>query len=146
MSPLGLPVSVTKSLPALTARVIGLRREGKIRELDRLISSDTRISALGRFNVTLNPADIGLFKTPSLRNVAATAPYMHDGSVSTLHEVVDLELYGHTELRQPIVLTSAEKDDLQEFIARRRQKAMLELAGKLEWDADYDYKKGRSRR
>jgi len=34
---------------------------------------------------------------------------------------------------------------LQEFIARRRQKAMLDLAGKLEWDGDYDYKKERSR-
>jgi len=35
---------------------------------------------------------------------------------------------------------------LQEFIARRRQKAMLDLAGKLEWDATFDYKKERSRR
>jgi len=35
---------------------------------------------------------------------------------------------------------------LQEFIARRRQKAMLDLAGKLEWDAGFDYKKERSRR
>ena len=35
---------------------------------------------------------------------------------------------------------------LQEFIARRRQKAMLELAGKLEWDSGVDYKKERSRR
>jgi hypothetical protein len=35
---------------------------------------------------------------------------------------------------------------LQEFIARRRQKAMLDLAGKLEWDTEYDYKKERSRR
>ena len=35
---------------------------------------------------------------------------------------------------------------LQEFIARRRQKAVLELSGKLEWDAGYDYKKERARR
>jgi len=35
---------------------------------------------------------------------------------------------------------------LREFIARRRQKAVLELAGKLEWDATYDYKKERARR
>jgi Arc/MetJ family transcription regulator len=34
---------------------------------------------------------------------------------------------------------------LREFIARRRQKGMLELAGKLEWDPGYDYKKDRSR-
>jgi hypothetical protein len=35
---------------------------------------------------------------------------------------------------------------LQEFIARRRQKRVLDLVGKLEWDADYDYKKERTRR
>lgn len=35
---------------------------------------------------------------------------------------------------------------LQEFIARRRQRAMLDLAGKLEWDAGFDYKNERSRR
>jgi hypothetical protein len=35
---------------------------------------------------------------------------------------------------------------LQEFIARRRQKRVLDLLGKLEWDADYDHKKERSRR
>jgi hypothetical protein len=35
---------------------------------------------------------------------------------------------------------------LQEFIARRRQKGLLDLAGKLEWDPHYDYKKERSRR
>ena len=35
---------------------------------------------------------------------------------------------------------------LQEFIARRRQKAVLELSGKLEWDAGYDYKQERARR
>jgi len=35
---------------------------------------------------------------------------------------------------------------LREFIARRRQKAVLELAGKLEWDATYDYKRERARR
>jgi len=34
---------------------------------------------------------------------------------------------------------------LEEFIARRRQKRLLELMGKLEWDTDYDYKKDRSR-
>jgi len=35
---------------------------------------------------------------------------------------------------------------LEEFIARRRQKRLLELFGKLEWDEDFDYKAGRSRR
>lgn len=43
----------------------------------------------GRYNVTGNPADYGKFKTPSLRNVEMTAPYMHDGRYATLEEVVE---------------------------------------------------------
>jgi cytochrome c peroxidase len=44
---------------------------------------------LGIFLHTRNPADVGKFRTPGLRNVALTAPYMHDGSVATLEEVLD---------------------------------------------------------
>lgn len=44
---------------------------------------------MGRFNVTGDPADIGRFKTPTLRNVSLTAPYMHDGRFQTLEEVVE---------------------------------------------------------
>ncbi len=43
---------------------------------------------LGRYNVTKNPADKFVFRVPSLRNVALTAPYFHDGSVSTLKEAI----------------------------------------------------------
>jgi len=43
----------------------------------------------GLHNVTGNPRDMGKFKAPSLRNVAVTAPYMHDGSIVTLSEVLD---------------------------------------------------------
>lgn len=43
----------------------------------------------GRFLVTGDPADLGAFKAPSLRNIALTAPYMHDGRFSTLEEVVE---------------------------------------------------------
>lgn len=42
----------------------------------------------GLYNLTLDPDDRGLFRPPSLRNVAVTAPYMHDGSIETLREVV----------------------------------------------------------
>ena len=44
---------------------------------------------LGRYEITLDPADRYAFKTPSLRNVARSAPYMHDGSLATLEDVVD---------------------------------------------------------
>ncbi|MEZ4918383.1 MAG: cytochrome c peroxidase [Saprospiraceae bacterium] len=43
----------------------------------------------GRYRITLNPADLGKFKTPSLRNIALTAPYMHDGRFQTLEEVLE---------------------------------------------------------
>jgi cytochrome c peroxidase len=43
----------------------------------------------GLFEFTGDPADKGKFRVPSLRNVELTAPYMHDGSVATLEEVVD---------------------------------------------------------
>jgi cytochrome c peroxidase len=43
----------------------------------------------GRFLITNNPADKGAFKVPSLRNVALTAPYMHDGRFNTLEEVLN---------------------------------------------------------
>lgn len=42
----------------------------------------------GRQRITLHPQDCGKFKTPSLRNIARTAPYMHDGSIATLQEVI----------------------------------------------------------
>jgi len=42
----------------------------------------------GRFEVTKNPADLYVFKVPSLRNVEMTAPYFHDGSVAMLDEAV----------------------------------------------------------
>jgi cytochrome c peroxidase len=57
------------------------------RELIRSIS-EPRPPDLGRFEITLDPNDKWRFKTPSLRNVALTAPYMHDGSLRTLEEVV----------------------------------------------------------
>jgi cytochrome c peroxidase len=43
----------------------------------------------GVYSVTLDPEDMGKFKAPTLRNIAVTAPYMHDGSIATLSEVLD---------------------------------------------------------
>ena len=86
-------------------------------ERDRSITSDPEVAELGRFAVTLKPVDIGRFRTPSLRNVARTAPYMHDGSVSTLVEAVDREAYYRGfESGRPLVLTPQEKADLVAFL------------------------------
>ena len=48
----------------------------------------------GLFEATSKPEDVGRFRTPTLRNVALTAPYMHDGSIKTLSEVIDFYAAG----------------------------------------------------
>jgi cytochrome c peroxidase len=50
---------------------------------------DQTFTDLGRFNVTANPNDAGRFKVPTLRNIAQSAPYMHDGRFQTLDEVIN---------------------------------------------------------
>lgn len=85
--------------------------------IDQAFLKRPELAELGRFLVTKNPNDIGRFKTPSLRNVALTAPYMHDGSVATLEEAVELEIYYRgIEANRPLVLTTQEKLDLLEFL------------------------------
>lgn len=77
----------------------------------------------GRERITLVPSDNGKFKTPTLRNIARTAPYMHDGSMSSLGEVIDFFATGglpHVN-RDPAMRTFAlsdeEKADLIAFLA-----------------------------
>ena len=77
---------------------------------------------LGRFAVTKKDADRGAFKTPTLRDVALSAPYMHDGSLKTLEAVIDYYNRGGTknpwldqEIR-PLSLTAQEKQDLLAFL------------------------------
>lgn len=75
------------------------------------------LSELGRFIVTRKPEDIACFKTPSLRNIALTAPYMHDGSVATLEEAVELEIYYRgARTQRPLILTPIEKANLVTFL------------------------------
>lgn len=106
---------IAPRLPELTKRVVAARQSGL--SIDRVILSDRDIAELGRFAVTLSPVDIGTFRTPSLRNVELTAPYMHDGSVATLQEAVERELYYRGSLAgRPLTLTPAEKSDLVEFL------------------------------
>lgn len=86
-------------------------------DLDAEIAGDREIAALGHFLVTRNPQDIGAYRTPALRNVAITGPYMHDGSVPTLEAAVDLEIYYRSIARgQPVILTPKERADLVLFL------------------------------
>jgi cytochrome c peroxidase len=86
-------------------------------QLEQLVLQDRDVAALGRFIVTKDPKDIGRFRTPSLRDVAMTAPYMHDGAVATLEAAVDHEVYYRgLEAGRPLILTPAEKADLVAFL------------------------------
>jgi len=78
---------------------------------------------LGRYQVTKNDPDRGAFKTPSLRNVALTAPYFHDGSLKTLKDVVDYYIgagnsnpYLDKQIHTLDFLSGQERADLVAFL------------------------------
>jgi cytochrome c peroxidase len=106
------------------ATVINSVIEAKLRNksIDHSVLSAEDISHLGRFVITLNPIDVGNFRTPSLRNVALTAPYMHDGSLKTLEEVVSFYARGgvssslqHRTVRN-LRLTKQEEHQVVDFL------------------------------
>lgn len=104
---------LSQGLAEATRKVVGLAAEK--REL--AITAEAGIAALGRFNVSLRPSDIGKYRTPSLRNVEATGPYMHDGSVTTLEEAVDRELYYRSaSMDRPLILTPGERASVVAFL------------------------------
>jgi cytochrome c peroxidase len=76
----------------------------------------------GRARITWLHDDVGKFRVPSLRNISLTAPYMHDGSITTLNELIDqYELGGsghenQSEKIQAFTLTVEEKNDLINFL------------------------------
>jgi cytochrome c peroxidase len=77
---------------------------------------------LGRYMVTQNPEELGAFKTPTLREISRTAPYMHDGRFKTLEDVVNFYNKGGVKnphqdpLILPLELTDQEKSDLVSFL------------------------------
>jgi cytochrome c peroxidase len=82
-----------------------------------------KITDEGRYTITKNEADHGAFRTPSLRNVALTSPYMHDGSLKTLKDVVDYYVGGgnsnaHLDPNIHVLdfLSGQERADLQAFL------------------------------
>lgn len=80
----------------------------------------------GRFEVTRKPEDLGKFKTPGLRNITVTAPYMHNGMHKTLREVIDYynepdKFVANSQnrdslLAKPLGLTEQDKKDLEAFL------------------------------
>jgi len=90
------------------------------------LDADARVADLGVADVTFNPFQAGQFKSPELRNVVYTAPYMHDGRFATLEEVVEFYSTGvkpHPNLdgplrgpRERLKMDDAEKADLVAFL------------------------------
>ena len=86
------------------------------------VGMDKENPDLGRFDHTKNAADRGKFKVPTLRNIAETPPYLHDGSEKTLMDVVEyydrggIPNPGLDPLMLPLHLTPREKSDLVAFL------------------------------
>jgi len=86
----------------------------------------------GLYERTQRPEDIGKFRPPTLRNIALTAPYMHDGRLATLEEVLDhyaaggkLDHPNKTRILKPFHLTEDEKHDLVEFLRSLTDEELL---------------------
>ena len=97
----------------------------------------------GLYEVTHDPKDVGKFKAPTLRNIAVTAPYMHDGSIATLEEAIDHYAAGgrtvttgpyqgvgrdnpnKSESIRGFTLTPAQRADLVEFLKSLTDEALL---------------------
>jgi cytochrome c peroxidase len=97
-------------------------------DVDVTVLTSENMSELGRFAVTENISEVGAFKTSTLRNIAVTAPYMHDGSLKTLEDVVDFyDIGGRMKEKdpfssfqsggiRPLNLSDQQADDLVEFL------------------------------
>jgi cytochrome c peroxidase len=104
------------------------------KSVDELAVGDAEKSALGRFLVTREQRHLGAFKTPQLRNVARTAPYMHDGSQATLAEVIafydrggEANPYLDGGMR-PLSLTEQERADLVALLETFTSEALERFA------------------
>lgn len=115
-----------KDLERLSAEYLRARYSNE--QVDKKALTDPKSSELGRFAVTRDLSDMGGFKTSTLRNIDLTGPYMHDGSLKTLEEVVDHYNRGGMSSDKekanpymsggirPLNLTVAEKRDLVVFM------------------------------
>jgi cytochrome c peroxidase len=96
--------------------------DGKYHNLGVGVDSTGEGRDLGRFRLTQKNPDRGAFRTPSLRSVAETGPYMHNGSLRTLLAVIDFYAEGGNinpyldPLIKRIILTDREKEDLVSFL------------------------------
>jgi cytochrome c peroxidase len=99
-----------------------LLTDGKFHNIGVGVNGEGELIDPGRYDQTKLEADKGAFKTPTLRNVALSAPYMHDGSLRTLKDVVDFYAGGgnsnpHLDKEiKAISLSAQDRADLVEFL------------------------------
>lgn len=113
-----------KRIEARMFDIVEAYREAKEKgqDIDVGVLTQSDLSELGRYVVTMRTSDLGRFKTPTLRNIALTAPYMHDGSQQTLEETIEFYDKGGEQNPlldggiRPLKLTEQEKADLVEFM------------------------------
>jgi cytochrome c peroxidase len=119
----------------LARKATGAVRGGDLKQIDEL-AIQTSFSELGRFLVTKRSNDVGAFKTPTLRDIAVTGPYMHDGSLATLWDVMDHYNKGGVPNpnldggMQRLGLTEAEIDDMVAFMESLTSPRFAELGRK----------------
>jgi cytochrome c peroxidase len=103
-------------------RDYALFSDGKFHNTGIGVNEEGELTDVGRYAETKVETDKGAFKTPSLRDIAETAPYMHDGSLKTLKDVVDFYAGGGNsnpyldKNMKAIQLSASERSDLVEFL------------------------------
>jgi cytochrome c peroxidase len=123
----GLAIFTDKSRGnCATCHTIGekfaLLTDSKFHNLGAGMNSNGELTDQGRYIHTRSDADRGAFRTPSLRNVSLTAPYMHDGSLKTLKDVIDFYVGGGNSNPQldkeikPLKLSAQDRIDLIIFL------------------------------
>lgn len=89
---------------------------------DLAAASERKPNDLGRYEITQDPSDRWKYRTPTLRNIALTSPYMHNGALTTLAEVVEFYDRGgfpnalSSPLLRALGLTDQDKQDLVIFL------------------------------
>jgi len=117
-----------------------LRSKHGSADVDHTVLTNENMSEVGRFAVTENLSQVGAFKTSTLRNIELTRPYMHDGSLPTLEDVVDFYNNGG-RLKdtdpvspflsggiRPLNLSDEQKQDLVAFLKALTSPSMARLA------------------
>jgi len=140
--------AIQDDVPRLARAFLAAKNAGA--DVDETVLTDPKSSELGRFAVTDDISSVGAFKTPTLRNIALTAPYMHDGSLATLEEVMEhydkggksgADIVANPYLSggiRPLGLTEQQEEDLIAFMDALTSPQYAALAERSQSQGDGD--------